>query len=271
MRASQRLLLLLLPTALVACDIDRASAPPAVPTRPALAADACELGVSDALARAQIDALIEDVTELETNGTLTAGQANALRGHLANVLRQIDAGRYCPALAQLNAFSDQVSSFEAEGILTTDEADQLELGATQVITGPPNLVTVNPPSAAAGTYAAGYATFGPEPTIAGVTAPIVLVNDGTVSPALGCSPLVGFPAGAIALVQRGTCTFIVKAMNAQAAGAIAVIVHDNRVVDLPTNMAGSGNIVIPTVSVTQAVGLMIRAGLPATGTVSRKP
>ena len=33
-----------------------------------------------------------------------------------------------------------------------------------------------------------------------------------------------FPAGAVALVQRGTCGFNVKVLNAQAAGASAVIV-----------------------------------------------
>ncbi len=37
---------------------------------------------------------------------------------------------------------------------------------------------------------------------------------------------VGFPAGAIALIQRGTCTFAEKAQNAEAAGASAVIVFN---------------------------------------------
>ncbi|HWC69245.1 MAG TPA: M28 family peptidase [Acidimicrobiales bacterium] len=35
-----------------------------------------------------------------------------------------------------------------------------------------------------------------------------------------------FPAGSIALVQRGTCTFADKALNAQAAGAAAVIIFN---------------------------------------------
>jgi Zn-dependent M28 family amino/carboxypeptidase len=34
----------------------------------------------------------------------------------------------------------------------------------------------------------------------------------------------GFPAGSIALVQRGTCNFIDKVVNAAAAGAVAVII-----------------------------------------------
>jgi Zn-dependent M28 family amino/carboxypeptidase len=37
---------------------------------------------------------------------------------------------------------------------------------------------------------------------------------------------VGFPAGAIALIQRGTCTFAEKAQNAQTAGAAAVIIFN---------------------------------------------
>ncbi|HEY6134757.1 MAG TPA: M28 family metallopeptidase, partial [Rubrivivax sp.] len=44
----------------------------------------------------------------------------------------------------------------------------------------------------------------------------------------GCeaADFAGFPAGNIALVQRGTCTFALKAENAQAAGASAVIIFN---------------------------------------------
>ena len=42
----------------------------------------------------------------------------------------------------------------------------------------------------------------------------------------GCeaADFAGFPAGTIALLQRGTCTFAVKAINAKAAGASAVVI-----------------------------------------------
>jgi Zn-dependent M28 family amino/carboxypeptidase len=44
----------------------------------------------------------------------------------------------------------------------------------------------------------------------------------------GCeaSDYAGFPAGDIALVQRGTCTFQLKAENAEAAGAVGVIIFN---------------------------------------------
>lgn len=44
----------------------------------------------------------------------------------------------------------------------------------------------------------------------------------------GCeaADFAGFPAGSIALIQRGTCEFETKAINAQAAGATAVIIFN---------------------------------------------
>jgi len=44
----------------------------------------------------------------------------------------------------------------------------------------------------------------------------------------GCEPadFAGFPAGNIALIQRGTCSFAIKALNAEAAGASAVIIFN---------------------------------------------
>ena len=64
------------------------------------------------------------------------------------------------------------------------------------------------------------------------TAPLALAGGITIpSPGgstSGCAAadFAGFPAGAIALVQRGTCTFREKATNAQAAGAVAVVIFN---------------------------------------------
>jgi hypothetical protein len=129
-------------------------------------------------------------------------------------------------------------------------------------------VTVNPPSAAAGTYPAAGADFGPAPPVAGISGAFALVNDGAgASPTDGCEPLVGFPAGAIAIVDRGNCEFQAKTQNAQNAGASAVVVVNN--VPGPATQMGGTNpaIVIPAVQVSQADGATIKAVLPATGSV----
>lgn len=44
----------------------------------------------------------------------------------------------------------------------------------------------------------------------------------------GCeaADFAGFPVGSIALIQRGTCNFDVKALNAEAAGASAVVIFN---------------------------------------------
>ena len=69
----------------------------------------------------------------------------------------------------------------------------------------------------------------PEGTATGTLVPVGLVINPSLpanSNTSGCeaTDFAGFPAGAVALVQRGTCGFNVKVLNAQAAGAGAVIV-----------------------------------------------
>jgi Zn-dependent M28 family amino/carboxypeptidase len=70
----------------------------------------------------------------------------------------------------------------------------------------------------------------PEGTATGPLVPVGVVYPSEALPpnsnTSGCesADFAGFPAGAIALVQRGTCGFAVKVLNAQAAGAAGVIV-----------------------------------------------
>lgn len=133
-----------------------------------------------------------------------------------------------------------------------------------------NLVDVHE-GGAAGTYAASGSNWHPDPTAEGVTGNMALVDDGSDNPSEGCGPLIGFPAGSIALVDRGTCAFLDKVMNAEMAGAIGVIVLNN-VAGNPITMGGdSHGISIPSAMVSQAVGDHIKANLPATGTIRRHP
>jgi Zn-dependent M28 family amino/carboxypeptidase len=55
---------------------------------------------------------------------------------------------------------------------------------------------------------------------------INLVGDRANTSGCEAADFATFPAGNIALVQRGTCTFAAKALNAQAAGASAVIIFN---------------------------------------------
>ncbi|WP_238443823.1 M14 family zinc carboxypeptidase [Salsipaludibacter albus] len=128
----------------------------------------------------------------------------------------------------------------------------------------PALVTVDEPSSAAGIYEVAGASFGPDPTKQGISGDAVLADDGSAAPTEACGPLVDFPAGSIAVVDRGTCGFTTKVANAQAAGAIGVIVVNDRP-GLPTNLGGNDDtITIPAVQIGQDAGEALKDGLPAT-------
>jgi len=72
---------------------------------------------------------------------------------------------------------------------------------------------------------AGIPCMGPRLTMHPTTgAPITIGDDGTGTTNDGCEPLVGFPAGHIALIDRGLCNFSLKADHATQAGASGVII-----------------------------------------------
>jgi hypothetical protein len=191
---------------------------------------------------------------------ITAGVVSAAPGgNNANA-------KICKDWASL--FREDGSTFADRGECTSYAAEGGIILTSPPVPPLPNRVTVNAPSPAAGTYGASGAEFGPSPSSAGVSGSLVLVNDGTAAPNEGCSPIVGFPAGAIAVVDRGGCAFTVKVANAQAAGAVAVVVA-NDVAGVPTTMDGAdATITIPAVMVSQSDGATIKAGLPATGIVA---
>jgi Zn-dependent M28 family amino/carboxypeptidase len=117
--------------------------------------------------------------------------------------------------------------------------------------------------------AVDYITFEFSPT-AEVSGPVVPVNDLVIpSPATdtsnaGCEP-EDFPAatdGAISLIQRGTCPFVQKLANAQAAGAVGVILFNegdnaNRV--NAGFRSGPTDLAIPAVFASYAVGAELAA------------
>jgi large repetitive protein len=125
-------------------------------------------------------------------------------------------------------------------------------------------VTITPPGT---NLAVGTAAFGP--TNFDATGTVVLANDGVGTTSDACTPLAGFPSGAIALVDRGACTFVIKAANAQAAGAAGIIIANNAPGAAPGLGGADPTITIPVLSVSQADGLALRAVLPVSARMFR--
>ena len=130
------------------------------------------------------------------------------------------------------------------------------------------LLKVNSPAPIQGNYDVGTASFGPQLNSSGVTGTVVQALDpaDAAGPSTfdACSPLTnaGAVAGNIALVDRGTCSFVIKVKNAQNAGAIAVLVADNVAGSPPAGITGSDpTITIPAVRITLADGNTIKAQL----------
>jgi len=160
---------------------------------------------------------------------------------------------------------------EAERVASAISGNGLSWNGPNVTAAVPQLLdprsrlTVS--GSAAGDYAVGDASFGPPlgaNAVSGQLMPVAEQADGT---GLACNPLNEPNAlavrGNIALVSRGSCDFVSKARNVQAAGAIGMIVADNAPGE-PTGMSGDDpGITIPSVRITQEAGAALRAALQA--------
>ncbi|MCB0737650.1 MAG: M36 family metallopeptidase [Bacteroidetes bacterium] len=122
---------------------------------------------------------------------------------------------------------------------------------------------INAPSQQAGLQQGTLASFGPRLDQNIISGKLVLVNDGSTNGAEGCDSLLNAAAlkGNIALIARGTCQFVQKVRNAQAAGAVAAIVYNNQ--NGPSfAMAGTGpDITIPSIMITRTLGTALQTEL----------
>lgn len=129
-------------------------------------------------------------------------------------------------------------------------------------------VSVLSPVSIAGTYQFGTAAFGTPVNSPGITGTVVEALDAVnvTGPATtdACTPLTNAAAvaGKIALVERGTCTFAVKAKTVQDAGAIGMILYNNaaNAGAAPAGMANDPlvtGVTITSVSLTRPDGLTI--------------
>lgn len=132
----------------------------------------------------------------------------------------------------------------------------------------PQQFTVNSPAGIAGDFVAMAAGFGPAVPETEITGDIVLVEDAVDPDSTdGCEVLTNAAAvnGNIALIRRGNCNFTVKTLNAQAAGAVAVIISNNDPAGLPPLGGDDPAVNIPTIGISQALGDTLETQLPTPG------
>ena len=111
---------------------------------------------------------------------------------------------------------------------------------------------------------AGYnpTTGSPTPPTSGS---LVLARTGTTASTVdACNALpAGSLAGMAVLIRRGGCGFYNKAINAQNAGASAVVLYNNAAGSLNATVAGTPAVTIPVVGVAAAQGATIDAQIAA--------
>jgi hypothetical protein len=133
-----------------------------------------------------------------------------------------------------------------------------------LVLGPWQGLRIQSPANIARDSEVGDADFGPAPTAQNFSGQVVVALDaGGASTTDGCEAITSDVAGKIALIDRGTCAFLQKAQNAQAAGASGVLIVNNQ----PAGVAGMAgddpNMTIPTLMIAKPDGDAIRANAPA--------
>jgi len=93
-----------------------------------------------------------------------------------------------------------------------------------------------------------------------VSAQVVLATDTTAPVNDGCTAFTNSVTNKIALVDRGGCTFVLKAQNAQAAGAVGLVIANNAT-GLPAITGTAAGVTIPVMGISQADGVLLKNAL----------
>lgn len=148
-----------------------------------------------------------------------------------------------------------------------DDGHLVFTGATVKAEAPLALIAplsfeVTAPASIAGKFSYSAATFGPTPSPANFDGDVAVPSgDNLACNVANASAPVQGVSGKIALIDRGSCAFAEKALNAQAGGAVGVVVANNA--DGTIIPGGDGpNVTIPVISVTQADGATFKANIP---------
>jgi hypothetical protein len=148
----------------------------------------------------------------------------------------------------------RAASAKKTGRLVWDGPNVNAAGAAFLSASP--VLQVDSPASVHGGYEVATAEFGPPLEESGVSGRLVQVQDASAMPHEACHAIVNASAvnGQIALVNRGTCSFMVKVKNAQNAGAVGVVIVNNEA-GPPIPIRGTDpSIGIPVVMVRQDDG-----------------
>lgn len=140
-----------------------------------------------------------------------------------------------------------VSVFKKAGYTVTKQAFDFQ---TFIVQSPTVLQQVAPSAATVPNNIMAYSGSGD--VTAAVTA--LPAPPADTSPGCEATDFAGFPAGNIALISRGSCTFALKATNAFNAGASGVIIYNNIDGELNGTLGATFALDIPVTSVTLAMG-----------------
>ena len=157
-----------------------------------------------------------------------------------------------------NTPAQRVASAINTGNLTWD-GEEVSYAASTFLTLAPEVAV----PFGSGTLEANAASFGPAVPGGGLTAEAVVVDDGvaaTLNSDACETPFVNSVVGKIAVIDRGTCNFTVKSLNAQNNGAVGVIIVNNTTGELAPGGADPA-ITIPTVGITQAAGTSLKTAI----------
>jgi subtilisin family serine protease len=136
----------------------------------------------------------------------------------------------------------------------------LALAATTSPTALDIPLVVNSPASIAGTYT-NTATLSFAPISAAVTGNVVYIGRGcpagSISTGSPADPYLANPSGAIALIDRGSCSVSLKIDRAARAGATAVLIGLVAPGDAVSFSNGGGTDFVPSLVITQAVANLI--------------
>lgn len=150
------------------------------------------------------------------------------------------------------------------GVMTPASTARLTYQVDLAMEPPPvSDLTVNAPPDLAGPWEHRGGAFGQRFFEWDATADLEWVDDGSANPTQGCGALIGFTPGNIALIDRGSCEFGLKSLNAQAVGASAAIIANNDPTQpLSAILMGGGvfgdEVTIPALMITYDDGAILR-------------